>query len=72
MEKSIRVFEVSFKDQDMILSDIKDMIHKIELAKKEKNPTILPSCLDFMNDNGNCPLMSKCHEIKGNGCVGVE
>jgi hypothetical protein len=68
LDKYVQVVHVSYKNQDEIVRKVKSIIDTTEEAEKIGDLASLPLCPPYMNDSGNCPLMSQCCANGSKGC----
>lgn len=71
LDNFIQVFQITYKDVDRLLDEVKKIVDNVEISERQKNLLSLPACPEFMNDDKNCPLMEKCHSEKGSGCTDI-
>ncbi len=69
LDELVQVFQITYKNIDRLARLISEKIDNIEDAEKNHDLLSLPSCPNFMNDNGACPLMKECNSTKGKGCT---
>ena len=68
LDKYVQVIHVTYKNLDEITRQVKAIIDDTENAEKEEDISRLPPCPKYMNDGGDCPLMSQCHTDGMKGC----
>ena len=69
LNELVQVFQITYKNINKLTKLISEKIDNIEGAEKNQDLLSLPSCPDYMNDNGECPLMKECNSTKGKGCT---
>jgi hypothetical protein len=62
LNKFVQVFQISYRSLDIIFDNVKEIIDSLEKVKSGESIQLLHPCPDFMNDNGKCIFMDKCHE----------
>jgi len=68
LNKAVQVHHITYKNQDEIFRIVKTVIDATEEAEAKKDISSLPTCPSYMNDDGNCPLMSQCCAKGTKGC----
>lgn len=61
LNKLVRIFQVTYRNTGEILGTVRKVIDSLQKAEKEGNLLSLPSCLDFMCNDGKCAFMKECH-----------
>jgi hypothetical protein len=69
LNELVQVFQITYKNINKLTKLISEKIDNIEGAEKNRDLLSLPSCPNYMNDNGECPLMKECNSTKGKGCT---
>jgi hypothetical protein len=68
LDKYVQVIHVTYKNLDEITHKVKSIIDKTEEAERKEDISSLPPCPQYMNDGGDCPLMSECCSNGAKGC----
>lgn len=69
LDDLVNVFQITYKNINGLKKHIGENINRIEDAENNQDLLSLPSCPQYMNENGECLLMEKCNSVKGKGCT---
>lgn len=68
MNNMIKVFDVHFKNLDLIQKQIIQRLDSMEQSIKSSDFSNLPECPTWMNRNDDCPMANECRKLKNNTC----
>ena len=69
LDDHVQVSEVIFKNSSGILTIVNQRLNVLVESLKSGEILSNSACPDWMNNDGNCPLMQLCHSKEGTGCV---